>query len=201
MTLSPKKGFTLIEVLITIAAIAVLSTVVILTLNPQELLRRARDSRRIYDLSTLKTAISIYIADTKNPSLVGFFGYDACYLSTVSGTGTTAPKCGVFASAGATMNVSVGQAFYRKIDSSGWIPVDFTQISTGAPFSQLPIDPLNNASYYYAYAATLTNYGFEINAFMESAKYGAGGNADVVSNSKDGGDNDSVYEAGTNLTL
>jgi len=34
---------------------------------------------------------------------------------------------------------------------------------------------------------------------MESAKYGKGGTTDVVS--KDGGDNSSTYEAGTNLTL
>ena len=191
----PKKGFTLIELLIVIAIIAVLSTVVILTLNPAELMRQARDSNRVSDMSTLKTAISIYLVNVPNPSLAITYGYSACYLSTIGSNGTTTARCGVFNINNSYTNVTSTADSYRKVDSNGWLPVQFTLINSGAPFGHLPIDPLNNASYYYAYAATSTGgLTFEIDAFMESVKYG-------VLATKDGGDNDSVYEAGTKLTL
>lgn len=187
------KGFTLIELLIVIAIIAVLSTVVILTLNPAELMRQARDSNRVSDMSTLRTAISIYLTDVPLPSLAP--SYSVCYLSTLSGNGTTTPNCGVFMNAGATINASTTSAFYRNVDSNGWLPVKFTSIISGAPFGQLPVDPLNNSNYYYAYAATSTGgLAFEVDALMESVKYG-------VLATKDGGDNNSVYEVGTKLTL
>src|SRR5580704_3649915 len=58
-----RKGFTLIELLVVIAIIAVLAVVVVLTLNPAELLRQARDSNRISDFATLKSAIGLYSED------------------------------------------------------------------------------------------------------------------------------------------
>src|ERR1700679_2456531 len=64
-----KKGFTLIELLVVIAIIAILSVVVILTLNPAELLRQSRDSNRISDLSVTKSAISFYLASVSTPSI------------------------------------------------------------------------------------------------------------------------------------
>lgn len=197
---SVKKGFTLIELLVVVAIIAILSIVVLLTLNPAELIRQSRDSNRISDLSTLKTALSLYLTDTANPNLASSsFGYSACYLSTLTGVGTSPARCGVFANTYYTTNASATSATYRKLDSTGWIPVSFTQLSIGTPFGQLPTDPLNNGNYYYAYAATSSGYLFEVNAFMESKKYGANGTNDVVS--FDGGDNASTYEVGTNLKL
>ncbi|MBI5221157.1 MAG: prepilin-type N-terminal cleavage/methylation domain-containing protein, partial [Candidatus Liptonbacteria bacterium] len=43
MTSANTKGFTLIELLVVIAIIAILAAVVILTLNPGQLLKQARD--------------------------------------------------------------------------------------------------------------------------------------------------------------
>jgi hypothetical protein len=86
---------------------------------------------------------------------------------------------------------------YRKNDSTGWIPVQFSQITLGSPLSSLPVDPTNNTSYYYAYAATTTSggsYYFEIDTFMESTKYKAGGSNDATT--YDGGDNTAVLEVG-----
>jgi len=42
-----KKGFTLLELLIVIGILAILSTTVVLVINPAELLKKARDSQRI----------------------------------------------------------------------------------------------------------------------------------------------------------
>ncbi len=187
-------GFTLVELLVVIAIIAILAIVVVLVLNPAELLKQSRDSSRISDLSTLKNAIGLYLTDSPYGSLASSsFGYGSCYLSTISGNGTTSPKCGVFANA-YTSDASDAAAFYRKVDATGWLPVDF-RLSVGTPFGSLPIDPINNAKFYYAYAASATGGKyFELNAFLESKKYGFGGSNDVVST--DGGDNTSTLEMG-----
>lgn len=57
------KGFTLIELLMTMGVIAVLASVMFIIINPTEQARRARDSKRISDLSTIKTAIDLGLAD------------------------------------------------------------------------------------------------------------------------------------------
>ncbi len=73
-----KKGFTLIELLVVIAIIAILSVVVILTLNPAELLRQSRDSNRISDLSVTKSAIAFYLASVSSGISIGSSTY--CYV-------------------------------------------------------------------------------------------------------------------------
>ena len=195
-----KKGFTLIELLVVIAIISILAVVVVLTLNPAELLRQSRDSQRVSDLGTLKSAISLYLVDAAYPNLASSTtgGYAACYLSTISGKGTTTttPACGVFTKTYASGNSSATALLYRNNNALGWLPVNFSQITYGSPLSALPVDPTNNASYYYAYAATSSggNY-FQIDAFMESKKYNASGTNDVVST--DGGPNNQAYETGS----
>jgi prepilin-type N-terminal cleavage/methylation domain-containing protein len=190
-----KKGFTLIELLVVIAIIAILAVVVVLTLNPAQLLAESRDSQRVSDLGTLKSAVSLYLIDATVPNLASSsFGYSACYLSSISGTGTSTANCGVFANTYAT-DASTTKALYRNNNAQGWLPVNFSQLSYGTPLSALPVDPVNNATYYYAYAATSTpGYYFEIDTFMESKKYNASGTNDVVST--DGGDNNKTYEVG-----
>ena len=71
-------------------------------------------------------------------------------------------------------------------------------MTAGSPFGQLPVDPVNNASDFYSYAAN-ANLTFELDAIMESNKYGQTGSDNKVSN--DGGDNSSTYEIGSNLFL
>src|SRR5437867_2269882 len=63
------KGFTLLELLIVIAIIAILSAVTVIVLNPAEMLRKARDSRRISDMSNIRTAIAIWLTTTSTPVL------------------------------------------------------------------------------------------------------------------------------------
>jgi prepilin-type N-terminal cleavage/methylation domain-containing protein len=191
-----REGFTLIELLVVIAIIAILSIVVVLTINPAEMIRQSRDSQRVADLSTLRSALSLYLVDSTNPNLASStLGYGGCYLSATGNNGTTSPKCGVFANT--YTNVTTTIALYRKNDSTGWIPVQFSQITLGNPLSSLPVDPVNSLSYYYAYAASSTGgtYYFELNAFMESKKYGQGGSNDMTTN--DGGDNPAVLEVGS----
>ena len=64
-----KKGFTLIELLIVIAILAVLAGIVIVALNPAELLKQARDGKRMGDLDSLVTALNLYLVDVSSPDL------------------------------------------------------------------------------------------------------------------------------------
>ncbi|MDO8516477.1 MAG: prepilin-type N-terminal cleavage/methylation domain-containing protein [bacterium] len=193
-----RGGFTLIELLIVIAIVSALSVVVVLALNPAQLLKQARDSNRASDLSTLKMTVSLYLSDVSGPNIaVASLGYTSCYLSTIINNGTGTAKCGVFVSSYLTgNNGSTSALFNKKVNGTGWLPVNFTQISIGSPVGgAMPTDPVNNATYYYAYAASGTSLTFELNAFMESDKYGSGGPKDVET--KDGGDNGQTLESGS----
>ncbi|HUX35443.1 MAG TPA: type II secretion system protein [Candidatus Paceibacterota bacterium] len=186
-----QKGFTLIELLVVVSIIAILAVFVILTLNPAQMLAQARDSQRISDLSTLKSAIALYLADQISP-VMGTAG--KCYGSSVSTP--VASGCGgrmTAATVSTTTAVAAG-----GVTGSGWIPINFSAISAGSPLGTEPVDPVNNATYFYSYA-TNASLQFEIDAVMESTKYAASGTSDVEST--DGGNNANAYEVGTNLTL
>jgi prepilin-type N-terminal cleavage/methylation domain-containing protein len=59
--LKSKKGFTLIELLVVIAIIGILATLVLLQLGTAR--SRARDAKRIADVSQLRSAIELYYED------------------------------------------------------------------------------------------------------------------------------------------
>jgi len=200
MSSKTNKGFTLIELLVVIAIIAVLSIVVILTLNPAELLRQARDSNRISDMATLKSAISLFLADVSTSS-AALGDYSKCYVDVSGANGTSTTACAYWFKGLPTATVVASSAVAaRAINGGGWIPIDFTKISSGAPIGQLPVDPLDNdAMHFYSYRPTSTMM-FKIAANMESAKYSNGGGASDIE-STDGGSYDPMYETGTNLSL
>lgn len=188
---SLQKGFTLIELLVVIAILAILAVTVILTLNPAQMLKQARDAQRISDMSTIKSAISLYLSDVSSPSMGSA---NVCY-----GSAALTPNsagCGSrMASTDTTVTTSTTNT---STTGNGWIPINFTAISSGAPFGVEPIDPVNNATYFYSYATNSSNQ-FEVDAHMESTRYANGGTGDVEST--DGGTTNSAYEVGTNLAL
>ncbi len=147
-----KKGFTLIELVIVIGILAILATVVILVLNPAQLLAQARDTQRISDLSSIRNAIALYLATATTPA-VG-----------TTARSTVAVACGLNAGV-CVINAST------TVDGTGWVGVDFTGTSGGSPLSVLPLDPSETATYQYAYNGENTNKTFELNARLESTKY------------------------------
>jgi len=184
-----KKGFTLIELLIVIAILVILAVVVILTLNPAQLLAQARDSQRMSDMSTLKSAISLYLADVATSSTnCGMGNLNTAYISAANATTTSSIVLARYPIYGAGMIVATSST-PKNINGTGWIPINFTLISSGAPIGSEPIDPVNtlgngtSTSYFYAFAISPSSTcAFQLSAHMESQRYQYGGANSVEGN-------------------
>lgn len=167
-----KKGFTLIELLVVIAIIIVLAGVVVVVIKPLELNRRSRDAARLAELANLQQAINI-----------------AAQEATQSGeqvlcTGSSYP-CGGSAAQGSSNTGT------RASVGTGWVKVNLgSQQSVSMP--TLPIDPVNDTTYHYTYCAD--NDQWELSAKLESEQY-------LGKMAGDGGNEDGLYELGSNLTL
>lgn len=185
-----QKGFTLLELIIVIGILAVLGAVSVLVLNPAQLFAQARDTTRIEDLGVMRNALALYVSTISSPDLDG--GTNSCSTLCYVQQGTMAVNCG--GRHGAKTTTADAD---RTVDGNGWIPVNLTSVPGGAPLSVLPIDPTNDAAYFYSYACDNTAKTYELNANMESTRYAAGGTDDKETNTKDGGNNDNIYEVGT----
>jgi prepilin-type N-terminal cleavage/methylation domain-containing protein len=176
-----KKGFTLIELLIVIGILAVLATITVLVLNPAQLFAQARDSQRLSDLASIRSAI-IFVQSTVSPApTLGTTAY-----STGTPTNCSVAPFNIY-SADCAPNV------IRSTGGAGWVGFDFSGVSP-APLAQLPIDPANGANFYYTYKGSST--GFKLGAIMESTKYGSTTDVDGT----DGGPAAGFYEVGTRVT-
>lgn len=169
-----QRGFTLVELLVVIAIIAILAAVVVLIINPLELVRRGRDAARLADLAHLQSAINIAVQEATGSGTVGVL----CKSS-------VAYPCGGAAGQGQS---NVGS---RLSDGTGWVKVDLSsQKSVSVP--TLPADPVNDATYHYTYCADKD--AWEIDAVLESVQQSGKMTAD-------GGEDSTKYEVGSNLGL
>ncbi|MBI3589107.1 MAG: type II secretion system protein [Candidatus Liptonbacteria bacterium] len=191
------RGFTLIELLIVIGVLAILVTTVLLTLNPAETLKQARDSTRVAELASLDKAIGFAV--TQDPALALGVA-NTVYISLSDESSATCGSHSAFLpplAPGWQYNC-VNKANLQKANGTGWLPINLTGLPV-APINTLPVDKSNSdqAGLYYSYVTS--NGLWELNADMESAKYKWGGAGDVEST--DGGNTVVLYEKGSNLGL
>ncbi|MEK7174650.1 MAG: LamG domain-containing protein, partial [Patescibacteria group bacterium] len=193
-------GFTLIELLIVVGIVVVLSVVILLALNPVQLLRQARDGVRLSDLQAINRALLLYQTDQSSGS---FGAASTTYVSlpdpaATTTAGTNCAGMGLPTLPSGWNYHCAASSTLRNADNTGWIPVAFTQISYGAPLSALPIDPVNTTSSgnYYTYTP---GGSWHLAASLESDRYRLGGVKDKAG--KDGGSYTGLYEVGTNLAL
>lgn len=182
------RAFTLIELLVVIAIIAILAIVVVLTLNPAELLRQSRDANRLSDLATLNSAINLYNTDQSGASSYSLGLSSTTYVSLPDSSSTCGDLGGNFTAGGYFTCAST--ANYRTASSSGWIPVNFMNISAGSPISDLPVDPTNSTSSNLYYSYQTNGSTFRLVATPESQKYLASA-----------GTNPTMFIQGSNTTL
>jgi len=185
-----KAAFTLVELLIVIAILAVLAAAVVIVLNPAELLAQARDSQRITDLKTTKDAIDLFILDNPSASL------GTAQKVYVSLPDAAAPLCTNNLVNLPTLPVGwsyqcAAEANIRNTDGTGWIPLNLGNINGGSPIPYLPIDPQNDAvtGRYYTYTM---GGSYQLSALMEAQKSFA---------IKDGGFFPEMFETGSDLSL
>ena len=177
-----QKGFTLVELLVVIAIIAILAAVVVLIVNPAEILKEGRDATRLSDLANLQQAINVASQTT---------GFTYCN----AGVTPADPDPCVFNSG------TSGQT----ADGTGWVRANLAAQTT-VRVSALPEDPSNTGAFVYTYCGDDTSgaSGWELNANLESTKY-------QPKMDNDGGDlsstgtppvyTDARYEVGSTLTL
>ncbi len=189
---SAQSAFTLIELLVVIAIIAILAVVVILTLNPQEQIKQARDSNRLSDLATLTKALSLYQSDYG-----GTLGNASTVYVSVPAVNSNCSDLGLPALPAGWSYACASTSTYRKIDGTGWIPVNFQNVSFGSPLGTLPVDPINTTTTqnYYTYVIGGTgNNQYEVSTLLESQRYQAqeaqSGSPDMAS-----------YTVGSNLNI
>lgn len=164
-----KGGFTLIELLIVVAIIAILAIIIVIAINPARILEKSRDSQRFSDMTTLATAINLYLADGQVfPGDEDKTTNDAACIADIN-------AC-------------------KKNDGSGWVPLNFSLVSSGAPLAALPIDPTNDATYFYEIGLNQGLKTYEISAAFES-------DSNTPKQAADGGDDANRYEVGTDLTI
>lgn len=183
------KAFTLIELLIVIAIIAILGSATVLVLNPVEMMSQARDSQRVNDLGVMKKAVDLAIFN--NPSISAGTA-QRIYLSLPSATAPSCDAVGLPTLPSGWQYVCSSSANLTKIDGSGWLPINFTSINNPT-ITSLPIDPVNSVSLgkYYTY---VTGGSYELTAVMESSKE----NKAAIS---DGGSLTGVLQVGTHIDL
>ena len=183
-------SFTLVELLIVIAILAILAAAVVIVINPGEMLAQARDAERISSIESLKKSIDLFILD--NPS-APLGTSQTVYISLPDASSST---CGSITSLPSLPSPwvyhCVTAANLRKTDSTGWIPLNLGNIYGGSPISSLPIDPVNDSASgkYYTY---VMGGSYELTALMEAEKH------DVAV--KDGGTFPGVFQAGTHIDL
>ena len=172
-----KKGFTLIELLIVIGILGILVAAVLLAINPAEGQKKARDTKRMKDLTTLQIIMDQAVAD-------GLFTADGAWSTT--GTPVTTCKDGWLGGAG------IDLCKYVPV-----LPVDPTNKASttvaGDVASCTNLTTTSKPTYYYvSYSNTTGTY--EINVRQES-----------TSNCKnilsDGGNSFFNVEAGTDNAL
>jgi prepilin-type N-terminal cleavage/methylation domain-containing protein len=171
------KGFTLIELLVVIAIIGVLATVILLSLNPGELLARGRDSTRIQDFATIRKAIDASIASSE--------------ASIVLPTGNSAGNCRY------SDSTCISSTTNRSSRGTGWLPINIASF-----VSILPIDPRQTNS-----AIMTNNLGSTVNARYifgtDGSTYRLATYLESRTNlgklTEDGGTMPTAYESGTDM--
>lgn len=182
-----RASFTLVELLVVIGILAILTAAVVIILNPAELLKQSRDSKRTTDLANLNNAIKLLL--TQSPD-VNLGSASTVYIS-LSDSSSTCGSHSLPSLPSGWKYQCATSANYQKTDGGGWVPVNFGSTGGVASLPALPLDPQNSGAYYYGY---IPGGGWELMGLFESEKYAAKARDDA-------GVDPERLEVGSNLAL
>jgi prepilin-type N-terminal cleavage/methylation domain-containing protein len=136
--MNKQRGFTLIELLVVIAIVSILAGALLMAINPQSMVQKGRDAKRLQDIDTLVKAINLGLADGEI-TLNATTGCDNCN----SANGSVA------------------------LDGNGYVKFTIPSGKNGLlKFIQvLPVDPVNSGNNVYTFGSDGTN--FEVEAVLE----------------------------------
>lgn len=141
-----------------------------LNVNENELSKRNRDATRLSDGANIQTAINVAVQEATSSGAAVLCDGNA---------GKKFP-CG-----------GLSNLNSRLSNGTGWVKVNLAQ-QKAISVPTLPIDPINDGIYHYAYCAN--NDSWEMNLVLEYTQQ-------VSKMVNDGGDDTNKYELGSNLTL
>lgn len=226
----PSDGFTLVELLIVLTIVAVLAIATVLILNPGEILKKSRDTQRISDLNSMKSAIALYLTTFATP-IVGSSTDANCKDASVASTrriwlsmpndGTQGSSSGGWivdtsppsSWSGSPTWVQGSTTNLGKVDGTGWIPINLNNTTGGAAISNWPQDPnigfasaltdITNSDRFYRYTCNGASASTFPSTFEINANLESSYYTTAPTNAEtnDGGDNSNLLEAGTYLYL
>jgi prepilin-type N-terminal cleavage/methylation domain-containing protein len=181
------KGMTLIEMLIVVTTISILFASFFYFWNTMDIFRKSRDSKRINDLQLLDTALKTLLSTEKNINL----GEENIIYTSLPDSSSTCGNYNLLPLFPPYSYRCQTSDNYLKVDGNGWIPVNFT-LGKILTISVLPIDPLNNKDYFYAYQVRYGRY--KLTARFESQ-------TNISKMVNDGGFEPTLYEVGSDLFI
>jgi prepilin-type N-terminal cleavage/methylation domain-containing protein len=186
-SLPNNKGMTFVEIIVVMGIISILFASFFYIWNTMDVFRKSRDSKRINDLQLLDNALKTLLSTERNINL----GEENVIYTSLPDSSST---CGsynlipLFSSYSYRCQTSDN---YLKVDGNGWLPINFT-LGKILTISVLPIDPLNNKDYFYAYQVRQGRY--KLTARFENK-------TNISKMANDGGFELTLYEVGSDLFI
>jgi prepilin-type N-terminal cleavage/methylation domain-containing protein len=186
-SLPNNKGMTFIEMLVVMVIISILFASFFYIWNTMDIFRKSRDSKRINDLQLLDTALKTLLSTERNINL----GEENVVYTSLPDSSSTCGSYNLIPLFSPYSYRCQTSENYLKVDGQGWLPVNFT-LGKILMVSVLPIDPLNNKDYFYAYQVRYGRYKL-------TARFETQTNISKMAN--DGGFEPTLYEVGSDLFI
>jgi prepilin-type N-terminal cleavage/methylation domain-containing protein len=186
-SLQNNKGMTFIEILVVMGIISILFSSFFYIWNTMDVFRKSRDSKRINDLQLLDTALKTLLFTERNINL----GEENIIYTSLPDSSSTCGSYNLIPLFSPYSYRCQTSDNYLKVDGNGWLPINFT-LGKILTISVLPIDPLNNKDYFYAYQVRYGRY--KLTARFENK-------TNISKMANDGGFEPTLYEVGSDLFI